>query len=62
MPVHRAILGLKKRPAAPEAPMPPLVGRWTTVAGLRVYSRVAETAGTSATPIVHVHGFAISGR
>src|SRR5215211_5639670 len=62
MPVHRAILGLKKRPAAPEAPMPPLVGRWTTVAGLRVYSRVAETSETSATPIVHVHGFAISGR
>jgi pimeloyl-ACP methyl ester carboxylesterase len=42
--------------------MPPLVGRWTTVAGLRVYSRVAETSQTSATPIVHVHGFAISGR
>jgi pimeloyl-ACP methyl ester carboxylesterase len=42
--------------------MPPLVGRWTTVAGLRVYSRVAETSETSATPIVHIHGFAISGR
>jgi pimeloyl-ACP methyl ester carboxylesterase len=43
--------------------MPPLVGRWTTVAGLRVFSRVAEVAGTTtALPIVHVHGFAISGR
>lgn len=42
--------------------MPPLAGRWTTVAGLRVYSRVAETSNTSATPIVHIHGFAISGR
>jgi pimeloyl-ACP methyl ester carboxylesterase len=62
MPVHRAIPGLKARPAAPEAPIPPLVGRWTTVAGLRVYSRVAETSETSATPIVHIHGFAISGR
>ena len=62
MPVHRAILGLKTRSAAPESPTPPLVGRWTTVAGLRVYSRVAETSQTSATPIVHIHGFAISGR
>ena len=42
--------------------MPPLVGRWTTVASLRVYSRVAESSETSATPIVHIHGFAISGR
>src|SRR5215213_8198005 len=62
MSVQRAILGLKARSPAPEAPMPPLVGRWTTVAGLRVYSRVAETSDSSATPIVHVHGFAISGR
>ena len=62
MPVHRAILDFKARPTAPEVPMPPLVGRWTTVAGLRVFSRVAETSETSATPIVHVHGFAISGR
>ena len=30
--------------------------------GLRVFSRVCETAGEAATPIVHVHGFAISGR
>jgi pimeloyl-ACP methyl ester carboxylesterase len=43
--------------------MPPLVGRWTTVAGLRVFSRVGEVVGkTNALPIVHVHGFAISGR
>jgi pimeloyl-ACP methyl ester carboxylesterase len=62
MSVQRAILGLKTRPAAPETPIPPLVGRWTTVAGLGVYSRVAETSEASATPIVHVHGFAISGR
>jgi pimeloyl-ACP methyl ester carboxylesterase len=54
---------LKARSATkPEAPIPPLVGRWTTVAGLRVYSRVAETSETTATPIVHIHGFAISGR
>jgi len=43
--------------------MPPLVGHWTTVGGLRVFSRVAETTETTdASPIVHVHGFAISGR
>src|ERR671921_130743 len=42
--------------------MPPLVGRWTTVAGLRVYSRVAESSETNSPPIVHIHGFAISGR
>jgi pimeloyl-ACP methyl ester carboxylesterase len=43
--------------------MPPLVGRWTMVAGLRVFSRVGDVAGeTGALPIVHVHGFAISGR
>jgi len=41
--------------------MAPLVGRWTTVAGLRVYSRVAEASESNATPIVHIHGFAISG-
>ncbi|MCD6033699.1 MAG: hypothetical protein K0S78_5885, partial [Thermomicrobiales bacterium] len=34
--------------------MPPLVGRWTTVAGLRVYSRVADASETSVTPIVHI--------
>ena len=62
MPIHRALLDLKARPVSPDVPMPPLVGRWTTVAGLRVYSRVAETPETSATPIVHIHGFAISGR
>ena len=32
------------------------------MAGLRVYSRVAERPETSAPPIVHIHGFAISGR
>ena len=43
--------------------MPPLVGRWTTVAGLRLFSRVGDVAReTNALPIVHVHGFAISGR
>ena len=42
--------------------MPPLVGQWTTVAGLRVYARVAELSETSNPPIVHIHGFAISGR
>ncbi len=29
---------------------------------MRVYSRVAEPPETSASPIVHIHGFAISGR
>jgi pimeloyl-ACP methyl ester carboxylesterase len=42
--------------------MPPLVGRWTTVSGRRVYSRVAEPSAANALPIVHIHGFAISGR
>ena len=46
----------------PERVRPPLTGRWTTVGGLRVFSRVCETAAEPATPIVHVHGFAISGR
>jgi pimeloyl-ACP methyl ester carboxylesterase len=54
---------LRKRQRNPETPVPPLVGRWTMVAGLRVFSRVAEVvAETNALPIVHVHGFAISGR
>ena len=42
--------------------MSPLVGRWTSVAGRQLYSRVAEPSGTSMPPIVHVHGFAMSGR
>jgi pimeloyl-ACP methyl ester carboxylesterase len=47
----------------PERVRPPLSGRWTTVGGLRVFSRVCESAGEAEkTPIVHVHGFAISGR
>jgi pimeloyl-ACP methyl ester carboxylesterase len=47
----------------PEHVRPPLSGRWTRVAGLRVFSRVCESAGEAGkTPIVHVHGFAISGR
>ena len=54
---------LTRRPRAPEAPTPPLVGRWTMVGGRRVFSRVGGVGGeTSALPIVHVHGFAISGR
>ena len=48
--------------ATPEAPMSPLVGKWTTVAGLRVFSRVAEPIEASTPPIVHLHGFAVSGR
>jgi pimeloyl-ACP methyl ester carboxylesterase len=54
-----------KRPTrnAPENLRPPLTARWTTVGGLRVFSRVFEEAGeTGVPPIVHVHGFAISGR
>jgi pimeloyl-ACP methyl ester carboxylesterase len=46
----------------PERVRPPLTGRWTTVGGLRVFSRVCELAAEAATPIIHVHGFAISGR
>jgi pimeloyl-ACP methyl ester carboxylesterase len=47
----------------PEAPMPPLVGRWATVAGLRVFTRVAEPAGTPhAPPIVYIQGLGMSGR
>jgi pimeloyl-ACP methyl ester carboxylesterase len=40
----------------------PLLDRWTRVKGLRLYSRVSETGEAGAPPIVHVHGFAISGR
>jgi pimeloyl-ACP methyl ester carboxylesterase len=47
---------------APQEPRPPLVGRWTAVAGLRVFTRIAEPAGTSAPPIVHIQGLAMSGR
>jgi pimeloyl-ACP methyl ester carboxylesterase len=37
--------------------------RWTIVAGLPMFFRAAtEPAPTGATPIVHVHGFGISGR
>ena len=46
----------------PERVCPPLTGRWSTVGGTRVFSRVCETAGAGAIPIVHIHGFAISGR
>jgi pimeloyl-ACP methyl ester carboxylesterase len=40
----------------------PLLDRWTRVKGLRLFSRVSETGETGTPPIVHVHGFAISGR
>jgi pimeloyl-ACP methyl ester carboxylesterase len=40
-----------------------LSDRWSLVAGLHVFSRVCEAArGADTPPIVHVHGFAISGR
>lgn len=35
---------------------------WTTVAGLRVHSRVSRCGSDDAAPIVHVHGFGVSGR
>ena len=37
---------LRARPRPLEAPLPPLVGRWTMVAGLRVFSRVGKRSGT----------------
>lgn len=46
----------------PERVRPPLSGRWTMVHGLRVFSRVCEPEAAAGPPIVHVHGFAISGR
>jgi len=43
--------------------MPPLVGRWTSVAGLRIFTRVAEPPETmNVPPIVHIQGLAMSGR
>jgi len=43
--------------------MPPLIGKWTSVAGLRVFTRVAEPHETkSVPPIVHIQGLAMSGR
>ena len=50
---------------SPEPRGSPLVDRWTTIDGLRIFSRVSESASDLAddiTPIVHIHGFAISGR
>jgi pimeloyl-ACP methyl ester carboxylesterase len=44
-------------------PTPPLVGNWTTVAGLRVFTRIAEPIETTnAPPIMLVQGLAMSGR
>jgi pimeloyl-ACP methyl ester carboxylesterase len=55
---------LTPRPAElPETPEKRLRERWTTVNGLRVFSRVSEEgAEPGAPPIVHVHGFGVSGR
>lgn len=40
-----------------------LADHWSTVNGLRMFSRIsAGPAVREATPIVHIHGFAISGR
>jgi pimeloyl-ACP methyl ester carboxylesterase len=40
-----------------------LSDRWSLVDGLQLFSRVCETArGGDAPPLVHIHGFAISGR
>ncbi len=45
------------------APRRLLHDRWTTVDGLRVFSRVSEAASAGdVPPIVHIHGFGISGR
>ena len=51
------------RGRAPAEPEPPLVARWTKVAGLRVFTRVAEPPETAiAPPVVHIQGLAMSGR
>lgn len=59
-----AVLGRRPngKPGVHEAP---LTDHWTTVDGLRVFSRVSESAPALAdksAPIVHIHGFGISGR
>ena len=44
---------------------PPLTDHWSTINGLRIFSRVSECPpfpAEHALPIVHVHGFGISGR
>ncbi|MFN8590672.1 MAG: alpha/beta fold hydrolase [Thermomicrobiales bacterium] len=58
-------LAILSAAAAPQRPSPVrlLHEHWTEVNGRRVFSRVAEAAVASgAPPIVHVHGFGISGR
>lgn len=49
----------------PGAEAPRLTDRWSTINGLRVFSRVSEfppSPAEDALPIIHVHGFGISGR
>ncbi len=45
----------------PRQPLPPLTPGWVIVDGLPVFHRVHTEAGDDGTPIVHVHGFGISG-
>ncbi len=45
----------------PRRPLPPLTPGWVVVDGLPVYHRAYTDAGEDGTPIVHVHGFGISG-
>ncbi|MGB8382933.1 MAG: alpha/beta fold hydrolase, partial [Dermatophilaceae bacterium] len=45
----------------PRRPLPPLKPAWVIVDGLPVFHRVCTEAGAEAPPIVHVHGFGISG-
>ena len=42
-------------------PRRPLQPGWVLVDGLPLYHRFSETASADAVPLVHVHGFAISG-
>lgn len=47
------------------ATTPPLDDRWSSLDGLRLFSRVSESPpcpAAPALPIVHIHGFGISGR
>jgi pimeloyl-ACP methyl ester carboxylesterase len=49
----------------PDGHASPLTDHWTTVDGLRIFSRVSESTAAvadSAVPIVHIHGFGISGQ
>jgi pimeloyl-ACP methyl ester carboxylesterase len=47
--------------SVPRRPVPPLEPGWVVVDGVPMYHRWNPGPGSSAAPIVHVHGFGISG-